>query len=447
MPEENHRVAPRDRCPALGNAYLMAMQMPISQPVRCQDAPPVATVPGSPAYYPEVSAITDWLIEQGLMRASFETIVKGFCERLAAIGVPLWRGFAIVQTLHPTITGVGCVWRPEEGISTEAFVYRATPSEGYLRSPFRRMLDEGMLSLRLHLEVAGQVEFPLIEGFRQQGATDYLAQIVGFGVDGISDDKTGVATSWTTARPGGFSERDLTVLAHLAPRLALALQARLGHDTAINLLNTYVGPEAGRRILDGEIRRGSLQVIRAVIFYGDLRGFTAVADRYEREVLVETLNAHFDCLVPVIAAHRGQVLKFLGDGLLATFPLEDHAAAPACDRALDAAAEALRCVRELNAERGAAGRPVMDLDLALHLGDVFYGNVGSADRLDFTVIGPAVNEASRIEALCSQHDRNLLISETFARAATESADRLVSIGRYALRGVRGAQTIYTLDET
>jgi adenylate cyclase len=269
---------------------------------------------------------------------------------------------------------------------------------------------------------------------------------VGFGVDGVSDGKTGVATSWTTARQGGFGERDLAILAHLAPRLALALQARLGHDTAINLLNTYVGPEAGRRILDGEIRRGSLQVIRAVIFYGDLRGFTAVADRYEREVLVEMLNAHFDCLVPVIAAHRGQVLKFLGDGLLATFPLDDHAAAPACDRALDAAAEALRCVRELNAERAAAGKPVMDLDLALHLGDVFYGNVGSADRLDFTVIGPAVNEASRIEALCSQHDRNLLISETFARAATRSTERLVSIGRYALRGVRGAQTIYTLDD-
>jgi adenylate cyclase len=424
----------------------MPMQMPISQPEPYQDAPPVAEVPRSPARCAEVSAISDWLVEQGLLRASFETIVKGFCERLVEIGVPLWRGFATIQMLHPTIAGVGCSWRPEAGISTEAFVYRATPSEDYLKSPFRHMLDEGSYSLRLRLETAGQVEFPLIERFRQEGATDYLAQIVGFGVDGVAEGKTGVAMSWATARPGGFSERDVALLAHLAPRLTLALQARLGHDTAINLLNTYVGPEAGRRILDGEIRRGSLEVIRAVIFYGDLRGFTTVADRYDREVLVETLNAYFDCLVPVVAAHRGQVLKFLGDGLLATFPLDNDGAAAACERALDAAAEALRCVQELNVERAAAGRPAMDLDLVLHLGDVFYGNVGSADRLDFTVIGPAVNEASRIEALCSQHDRNLLISETFARAATGSTDRLVSIGRYALRGVRGVQTIYTLDD-
>jgi adenylate cyclase len=422
------------------------MQMPISQPETYRDAPLAVTVPRSPVHCPEVSAIGDWLIEQGLLRTSFETIVKGFCERLTAIGVPLWRGFATIQMLHPTITGVGCSWRPTEGIRTELFVYRMTPSEDFLRSPFKYMLDEGIGSMRKHLETAGQVEFPIVEGFRQQGATDYLAQIVGFGADGIHDGKTGVALSWTTTRQGGFSDRDLALLSHFAPRLALALQARLGHDTAINLLNTYVGPEAGRRILDGEIRRGSLQVIRAVIFYGDLRGFTTVADRYDRDVLVEMLNAYFDCLVPVIGAQGGQVLKFLGDGLLATFPLEDHAAAPACERALDAAAKALRCVQELSAERAVAGKPVVDLDLVLHLGDVFYGNVGSTDRLDFTVIGPAVNEAARIEALCSQHDRNLLISETFARAATDSADRLVSIGRFALRGVRGAQTIYTLDD-
>jgi adenylate cyclase len=151
-------------------------------------------------------------------------------------------------------------------------------------------------------------------------------------------------------------------------------------------------------------------------------------------------------VVPVIVAHGGQVLKFLGDGLLATFPLQGRAADAVCDAALDAASEGLRCVHDLGIERAASDRPIMDLDIALHLGDVFYGNVGSADRLDFTVIGPAVNEASRIEALCGQHDRNLLISETFARAASSSADRLISIGRYALRGVRSAQSIYTLDD-
>jgi adenylate cyclase len=423
----------------------MMMRMPISQPETYRDAPAVAAAPRSPVHCPEVSAIGDWLIEQGLLRTSFETIVKGFCERLVAIDVPLWRGFATIQMLHPTISGVGCSWRPTEGIRTELFVYRMTPSEDFLRSPFKHMLDEGIGSMRKHLETAGQVEFPIIEGFRQQGATDYLAQLVGFGTDGVRDAVSGVALSWTTTRQGGFSDRDLALLAHFAPRLALALQARLGHDTAINLLNTYVGPEAGRRILDGEIRRGSLQVIRAVILYTDLQGFTMTADGLGREEVIEALNAYFDCLVPVIEAQGGQVLKFLGDGLLATFPLDDHEAALACERALEAAVEALRCVRDLNPQRAANGRPVMDLDVALHLGEVFYGNVGSAGRLDFTVIGPAVNEAARIEALCSQHGRNLLISEAFAEAATRSRERFVSIGRFALRGVRSAQTIYTLD--
>jgi adenylate cyclase len=371
--------------------------------------------------------------------------MRGFCERLTAIGLPLWRGYVNLQVLHPTIGGLGASWRPAQGLQTELYIYRPNPSEDYLRSPFRHMLEHGIQSMRLHLETAGQVEFPLIERFRQDGATDYLAQLVGFGVDGRVDGQTGVIASWTTARPGGFGERELAILEHLMPRLALALQARLGHETAVNLLNTYVGPEAGRRILAGEIRRGSLEVIPAVILYADLRGFTALADTHGRDEMVAMLNAYFDSFVPVISEHGGQGLKYLGDGLLATFPLDSCAPAIACQRALDAAAAALRGVAELNRNLAAAGQPIMELDLVLHLGDLFYGNVGSADRLDFTVIGPAVNEAARIEALCGQNGRNLLISEAFARAATDSAERLVSIGRFALRGVRSAQSIYTLD--
>ena len=255
-----------------------------------------------------------------------------------------------------------------------------------------------------------------------------------------------MVASWTTDRPGGFSNRDLALLTQLLPRLALAVQARLGHEIAVNLLDTYVGPEAGRRILAGKIRRGQLDVIAAVILYADLRGFTAATDQNPRDEMVETLNCYYDRLVPTIEEFGGQVLKFMGDGLLATFPLNGRPAAEVCERAL-----VPRPRRRSSAPASCAmsaprpTRMVLDLDIALHLGDVFYGNVGSADRLDFTVIGPAVNEASRIEMLCGQHQRNLLMSETFAKAATDSADRLVSIGRFALRGVGTAQSIYTLD--
>jgi adenylate cyclase len=395
---------------------------------------------------PEVTAITNWIVQQGLLRVDFETLLEGFCERMVDLGVPIWRGYISARTLHPTVRGTGCSWRAGEGTRKELYIHEEVGSEEFLRSPFRHMLSERQLRMRLRLSEMAAVDFPVVERLRGEGGTDYLAHIVGFGVDGkLSAKNTGVLASWTTKDPRGFSQRELALLDHMMPRLALALSARLGYEITVNLLDTYVGPEAGRRILDGEIRRGMLQVISAVIFYADLRGFTSIADNHGRHEMVAMLNDYFDCVVPVVAAHGGQVLKFLGDGLLATFPLDNDCAAAACEGALDAAAEALGCVRALNARRAADGHPVMDLDIVLHLGELVYGNVGSADRLDFTVIGPAVNEAARIEALCAQHGLNLLVSEAFAGAATRSADRLVSIGRFILRGVRSAQSIYTLD--
>jgi adenylate cyclase len=394
---------------------------------------------------PAVQSISDWLVHQGLWRADVPTLLGGYCERLVAAGVSIWRGYLSVLTLHPRVRGVGCSWRPQEGARSELYIYRPQPSDDYLVSPFARMFEQGLASLRVSLAGDGPIEFPLLARFRDEGATDYLAHIAGFGLDGEPDGETGMVASWTTDRQGGFTNRDLAILTQLLPRLGLAVQSRLGHEIAVNLLDTYVGPEAGRRILAGKIRRGQLEVISAVILYADLRGFTAATDQHPRDEMVDTLNCYFDRLVPSIEEFGGQVLKFMGDGLLATFPLNGRPAAEVCDRALHAAAKTIKRVRILCDERAATNAMVLDLDLVLHLGDVFYGNVGSTDRLDFTVIGPAVNEASRIEALCRQHDRNLLISETFAEAATGSADRLVSIGRFALRGVGSAQSIYTLD--
>jgi adenylate cyclase len=394
---------------------------------------------------PAVLAIAEWLVHQSLWRADVPTLLGGYCERMVAAGVPIWRGYLSALTLHPRVRGVGCSWRPGQDAQSELYIYRAQPSEDYLVSPFAHMFERGLQSLRVPLTGNEPIEFPLLARFRDEGATDYLAHVQSFGLDGEPDGETGMVASWTTDRAGGFSNRDLALLTQLLPRLALAVQARLGHEIAVNVLDTYVGPEAGRRILAGKIRRGQLDVIAAVILYADLRGFTAATDQNPRDEMVETLNCYYDRLVPTIEEFGGQVLKFMGDGLLATFPLNGRPAAEVCERALSAAATTLERTRTLCDERAATNAMVLDLDIALHLGDVFYGNVGSADRLDFTVIGPAVNEASRIETLCGQHQRNLLMSETFAKAATDSADRLVSIGRFALRGVGGAQSIYTLD--
>jgi adenylate cyclase len=433
-----HRAAPKRSFAAMAEAQIATIAE--RAPRRALDRARASELDCSP----EVTAITGWIVQQGLSRVDFGTLLEGFCERMVEIGVPIWRGYVSARTLHPTVRGTGCSWRAGEGTRRELYIYEEVESEEFRLSPFRHMLGQGQRRMRLRLAEMAAVDFPVVERLRREGGTDYLAHIVAFGIDG-REEKSGVLASWTTRHPRGFSSRDLALLDHMTPRLALALSARLGYEITVNLLDTYVGPEAGRRILDGEIRRGMLQVISAVIFYADLRGFTSMADNSGRHEMVGMLNDYFDCVVPVVAAHGGQVLKFLGDGLLATFPLEDHCAAAACERALDAAAGSLRCVRELNEERTATGRPVMELDIVLHLGELVYGNVGSADRLDFTVIGPAVNEAARIESLCAQHGQNLLISEAFARGATRSADRLVSIGRFLLRGVRSAQSIYTLD--
>lgn len=396
---------------------------------------------------PDVTALNDWICEQGLLRVSLEALLEGFCERLAAIGVPLTRGYISAQTLHPRISVLGCAWRPGEGVTTDVILYRPEPSEAYLTSPFKRLLDGDLDHLRVRLEGDEPLPFPVCEEFRLEGATDYLAHLIKYGRNGLPDGKTGVITSWTTSTPGGFSDNQFALLGYIVPKLAMAVQTRISQDITINLLDTYVGSVAGRQILNGEIRRGSLEVISSVILLSDLRGFTAMSERVERDDLVEMLNQYFDCLVGPIVDQGGNVLKFLGDGLLATFPLNGNTAEDLCEKALDAASEILNRTTELDRERNAAGKPVMDLDIALHLGDVYWGNVGSAERLDFTVVGSAVNEASRIEALCTQYERNLLVSETFAEAAKRSSHRLVSIGRFALRGVRSAQSIYTLDET
>ena len=393
----------------------------------------------------DVTRISDWLTEQGLVRASLETLLEGLCERLTQMGFPLMRGYISGRTLHPTISVLACDWRPNVGVKADAHAHQDSASELYLKSPIKRILDLGLPDLRVRLTADQASEFPLCEKLREEGATDYIVLHTSFGRNGLADGKTGVMSSWTTAKPDGFSDDDIELLRYLAPHLGLAVQARLARDISITLLNTYVGSEAGARILSGEIRRGALDVISSVILMADLRGFTAMAERTPREELVAMLNQYFDCLVTPIVERGGNILKFMGDGLLATFPLNGHPAEHLCEQALDAAVDALNRVNDLRPERLAEGKPVMDVDVALHLGDVFWGNVGSAERLDFTMIGPAVNQTARIEALCGQYERNLLLSETFAEAAKRSTNRLVSIGRFALRGVQSSQAIYTLD--
>jgi adenylate cyclase len=393
----------------------------------------------------EIQAISDWLIDCGLHPTDFETLVGGFCARVAEAGVPLARAYVSMRTLHPSVAAFDLMWKRGQDINTNLFGYDTAGAMAWNQSPFFHMIKHHNPTMRRRLdEPSAALEFSVLEDIRDQGNTDYFACMVHFEVAEIRDYMTGMATSWATDHEDGFSDQHIEILERLLPRLALSLDIGLARQIAVNVLDTYVGPASGHRILAGDIRPGMMEAIPAVIFYADLRGFTSVSDTMPRERIGDMLNAYFECMVRPVMDRGGQVLKFLGDGLLATFDTIDDEADPLCSHALSAAADALDRVTALNHERRATDWPAMELDIALHLGDVLYGNVGAADRLDFTVIGPAVNEASRIETLCQPLGYNVLVSEAFAGAAKTCCVRLQSVGRHELRGVRDAQELFTL---
>lgn len=394
----------------------------------------------------EVQTISNWLIEMGLMSASFEDILAGTCERLNAAGVPLMRVMMIMRTLHPSVSALSFVWRRGRSVKSENVLVERMDNPDWLKSPVRYMLENRVFSLRRQLSSDGDaLDFPILKKFQEEGGTDYYGTFIPFDIGPPPETGTGMISSWTTDRPSGFTDDEIAALDRLLPRMAITVKATLTKQIAINVLDTYVGPDAGRHIMAGEIRRGAVEVIRAVILYTDLRDFTRTTDTVPREEIVDLLDEYYEAMISPIVDRGGEVLKFMGDGLLATFNLNGQPRDSVCSVALVAATEAIRAVHALNQRRKEDLKPVMDLDIAMHLGDVLYGNVGARDRLDFTVIGPAVNEASRIESICSKVGRNILISEAFAKAATDCSHRLIPIGDHALRGVRGRQMLFTVD--
>ena len=389
--------------------------------------------------------IVAWTVRVGLDEVDQAELMAGYCERLFEAGVPIWRASIGANTLHPLIVAQGHRWLPGEGVREEFFPRASTP-EGeaqWLRSPWRWMIEGGEQQMRRRLAVGeGTNEFPLLADLAAQGATDYWTRIIPFGDRGGTPEGRGLATSWTTRDPAGFAEADLALIDATLPAFGLAFKANMAVDTARTLVTTYLGHNAAARILRGEIDRGQAKTVHKVLWFSDLTGFTKIADTLPREQLLDLLNAYADCLVGVVHDHGGEVMKFMGDGILAAF---DGAQGDACGRALDAAEAATATMARLNRERSTAGLPVTRFTLALHEGEVLYGNVGSRDRLDFTVIGPAVNEVSRIQAMSRSLDQPILVSATFAAACGDQRARLVSVGRYALRGVGRPQELFTLD--
>ena len=405
----------------------------------------------------DLDGLALWLVERGMRGLPLEEQLAGFCQRIYDAGFPMKRTQMGMDTLHPRYGSHTFVWRPGAGAIEHTPRERTILSrQVYLQSPVHYMRSRGILALRRRLDSGDPDEFLLFPELRAEGLTEYAARVVPFDpaqAEAIAKETVtpgrppvpgqaldGIFFSCATDRPEGFDDGQLSQVAQTLPYLALAVKSRLTYDVASTVIETYLGKDAGHRVLTGEIERGSTEAIRAVIWFSDLRGFTRLADTLPRDALIEMLNDYLEAMARPVHDNHGQILKFMGDGLLATFDLTARDEAAVCRDALKAAAELRSAFPAFSEERKAAGKPVMDFGLALHLGEVLYGNIGASDRLDFTVVGPAVNEASRIQALCRSLERNILISSTFR----EIAGGLESLGFHALRGVREPQELFTL---
>ncbi|MGE5306050.1 MAG: adenylate/guanylate cyclase domain-containing protein [Alphaproteobacteria bacterium] len=406
-----------------------------------------------------IDTLHAWLTEAGLRGESEAALVSGFCDRAVVAGLPLSRAQLLIDTLHPVYEGRVVRWG-HDPLQPAVHEYgrtgpqqRAADLHGssdreqtqhishWRASPFFHMLQTEESFLRRRLAAESVPEFPVLLDYRATGMTDYVAIINRFAPEGIIGEMDCVYSSWVTARADGFTDAHIAALTQLVPTLALAVKAAALARMTATLMETYLGRDAGRRVLSGRIMRGVTDRIDSVIWFSDLRGFTRITDSAPEQI-IPLLNDYADVIISAIHANGGDVLKLIGDGILAIFTAEDRA--HACAAALAGALAAHGEVAALNVRRARGRLPVTDMYLGLHVGEVFYGNVGSRERLDFTVVGPAVNETSRIAAMCRSVEQPVLVSKEFANV-DGMRGRLISVGRYALRGVAQPQELFTLD--
>ena len=381
----------------------------------------------------DIKSIVDWLVDGARSTMQAHQLVAELCDRLVECGIPLWRVAVFVRTLHPHVMGRRFIWRPEAGVDVREAPFDLFETAEFRGSPVAKVYASGMPVRRRLADADCPIDFPMLRELQDEGVSDYLVSPLLF-----TDGDIHVAT-WTTRQPSGFTDVQIEGIESIIAPFARVAEIRALRRTATNLLDTYVGNNAGEHILAGAIRRGHAEAIYAAIWLSDMRGFTLLADRLPPQTLLELLNEYFDCQVPAILEHGGEVLKFMGDGLLAIFPIgSDPDPSDVCARALAAAYEARGNVAALNQP----GRPqigVVRFGLALHIGKVLYGNIGASNRLDFTCIGPAVNLAARLEKLAGKLGRVIVATQEFAH---HCGTNFKPLGKFSLAGFGSEQTVF-----
>ncbi len=383
------------------------------------------------------AAVIRWSIEEGRHVPTHEALFGEVVERLRAAGLPLLRCGLHLNILHPQLVAVSFHWWEGGTVQrVERPRYVGWETAGYQDSPIAAVNRDGRPVRRRLVGEGAARDFPILAELAEGGGTDYYAQPLVFG-----DRRVGACISWCTGRPGGFEDDEIAGLDALAAVLSTLCELRVLRALTSTLLDTYIGRTAGQRVLAGTIERGRGERLHAVVWYCDLRGFTQRAEAEPPEAVIGLLNAWFERMAGAVQAHGGEVLKFIGDGMLAIFPIAPGETARACAAAVEAARAAAVAMAALDAEVRAAGGSPVGYGVALHVGEVTYGNIGAPDRLDFTVIGPAVNQAARVEGLCRSLGRSILATSAVARHVPDAVEPL---GRFLLRGIEEPQEVWGL---
>ncbi|AZO71429.1 MAG: adenylate/guanylate cyclase domain-containing protein [Mesorhizobium sp.] len=386
--------------------------------------------------------VADWLNQSALAGHDLETLIKGFCERLAAAGLPLKRVHLSFSMLHPLYDALGFTWFRGEGLEVESFRSKpGVPSDRFLTSPYYHLLSNKLDHLRRRLDPSMPSEFPVFDDLRLMGVTDYMAFVLPFS----GNTSQGMMGSWSTDSAGGFSDSMISALLRIQSHLAIATKMAVLTKLADNMMTTYLGGDAGKRVLDGQIKRGEGDTIRAALVMGDMRGSSKLAETSGREIYIDTLNQFFDAVAAPFNRKGGQIMSFIGDGFIAVYPCERHRSQSeiACQAALAAAHKATARMMDLNLRRKEKGLFDIKFGLGLHVGNVMFGNVGLTDRLTFSVFGSAVNEVQRLQTLTKKYPHSVLASKDFASYC--GANSWLTLGNEELVGIKQKLTVLSPD--
>lgn len=377
---------------------------------------------------------SDWLLRQASRTLGDDELLEQLAHLLREHGVPVCRASLSIRTYHPEICVRNTTWSLDSGTRSNIIFHFDLLTPAYQNSPVALVAAGGGAMRRRLVGPDAELDFPICRELAEQGATDYLILPLEF------SDGRRTFVSFSTDQAGGFSDDNVAVLTGMTPYLAVRIELLSAYWTTSSLLQLYLGRSAARRVLAGNFKRGGGDTAEAAILYCDLRGFSEIAEHHSPDQVMELLDGYFECVADAIRESGGEILKFIGDGVLAIFDFADSDPATACQKAVAAALEALEGIERWNAHR-AQGDP-LKIGVALHTGSVLHGNIGSRERLDFAVVGAAMNEVCRLEPLCRTIGVPLVMSHRFVELHRERD--LVGMGRFVLRGVREPQEVFSL---